>query len=371
VEPQAGRVREAAVGSPPGSARKKAGLVPGVALVRVPAEPGALEIGMWRDARYGTLGAVVPVKGRSFALLDPERQVERLDAWRAVLAALGRPGSPLRRVQWVQTSFPQGHIGMPLPRAGYDTDDLVGTRVRDSYLSLVQRAGPATPAHDVWIVLAVGGTRPLQPEGAKAVDALRRELRLLSGQLRGADLDAAAPLGGDDIAALIEAPMGLEEEWSVLRVDGDWHATYWVAEWPRVEVAPDFLSPVLVGEGRRSVSVVMAPVPAARAVREARSARTADLADAELRLRAGFLPSARREREADGAVRREGELAEGHAEYRFSGYVTVTASDRAQLDVACAETEHAAESARIELRRLYGRQAESFTWTLPLARGLM
>jgi hypothetical protein len=32
--------------------------------------------------------------------------------------------------------------------------------------------------------------------------------------------------------------------------------------------------------------------------------------------------------------------------------------------------EQAARAAHLELRRLYGRQAEAFTWTLPLGRGL-
>ena len=77
-----------------------------------------------------------------------------------------------------------------------------------------------------------------------------------------------------------------------------------------------------------------------------------------------------RRREADGVVRREAELADGHAEFRFSGYVTVTAPDRAALETACVETEQAAQTAHLELRRLYGRQAEAYTWTLPLARGL-
>jgi hypothetical protein len=369
AEPEAGRVPGAATGRLPGPVRGQAALASGVSLVQVPAEPGGQEIGMWRDSRFGTLGAVLPVKGTSFALLDPDVQVQRLDAWRAVLGMLARPGSPLHRVQWVQASAPDGPLRAPIP-AHHDPGAGAGGRARDSYVALVERAGPATQVHEVWIALAVGAVRRAGPDGAKAVDALLREVRLLAGQLRAAGLQTADPLKGDEIAALIGRPMAVKEEWSALRVDHNWHATYWVAEWPRVEVPPDFLSPLLMAEGQRSVSVVMSPVPPSRAVREARSARTADLADAELRSRAGFLTSARRQREADGAVRREGELADGHAEYRFSGYVTVTASDRAELDVACAETEHAAESARLELRRLYGRQAESFTWTLPLARGL-
>jgi hypothetical protein len=70
-------------------------------------------------------------------------------------------------------------------------------------------------------------------------------------------------------------------------------------------------------------------------------------------------------------LRRETELADGHAEYRFTGYVTVTGSDRDELEAACVETQQAAQRAQLELCRLYGRQEEAFTWTLPLGRGLV
>ena len=88
------------------------------------------------------------------------------------------------------------------------------------------------------------------------------------------------------------------------------------------------------------------------------------------RARAGFLPNARRNREAEGVLRREAELADGHAEYRFAGYITVTAANRDDLEAACVQTQQAAQRAHLELCRLYGRQAEAFTWTLPLGRGL-
>jgi hypothetical protein len=221
-----------------------------------------------------------------------------------------------------------------------------------------------------------------------------RELRLLDGRLRAADLRGGSPLPADQLGPLLARayevdgpppgarsgdaaigrapawPVACDDQWSALRVDGGWHATFWIAEWPRVEVPPGFLAPLLLGSGQRSVSVVMSPVPPDRAVREARAARTADVADEELRARAGFLPSVRRGLEAEGAVRREAELADGHAEFRFSGYVTVSASDRPGLDAACVEAEQAAQAAHLDLRRLYGRQAEALTWTLPLARGL-
>ena len=127
---------------------------------------------------------------------------------------------------------------------------------------------------------------------------------------------------------------------------------------------------MLLGSVRRSVSVVMEPVSPSRAVRQVEQARTADLADSELRRRGGFLATARRAREEALVNRREEELADGHASFRFSGYVTVTAPTRDLLESACEETEQAAGQCRLELRRLYGEQAQGFTCTLPLGRGL-
>ena len=114
----------------------------------------------------------------------------------------------------------------------------------------------------------------------------------------------------------------------------------------------------------------MAPISSRDAAREVEAARTADAADEELRRRACFLSTARRRRQMEGVQRREAELAEGHADYRYSGYVTVTAADATELDRACAELEHMANQSHLELRRLFGRQREAFTWTLPLGRGL-
>jgi hypothetical protein len=357
--------------------------------------PGGEALGLVRDHRFGTWAAVLPVQGRSFVLLDVDAQIGQLEAWRAVLGALARPGTPLRRLQWLHCSA---------PAAGAWRDDGPGARARptdaparepsgwesarQSYRQLVADEGLVTQRHHAWLVLAVGGAQRHGLQARRGLDELRREVRLLAGQLRNADLQAGAPLDLDGLRALVAAayrpdrsvvrgrqrsrpwPMGSDEDWSAYRADGAWHATFWIAEWPRVEVNPDFLTPLLLRDGRRTVSVVMAPVAPERAAREVRAARAADTADEELRSRAGFLPSARRRREADGVIRREAELADGHADYRFSGYVTVTAADRDGLEAVCAETEQVAEQAHLELRRLYGRQAEAFTWTLPLARGL-
>ena len=166
-------------------------------------------------------------------------------------------------------------------------------------------------------------------------------------------------------------PMGVAREWGHLRTDGAVHATFWVSEWPRVDVAADFLAPLLLSSPAcRSVSVVMEPFAPVVAARKVEQARIADIADAELRRRGGFLATARRRREEEVLARREVELADGHAQYRFSGYVAVSAGDLPALEDACRRTEQAAGRAGVELRRCYGAQLEAFLCTLPFGRGL-
>ncbi|MHB1930060.1 MAG: SCO6880 family protein, partial [Acidimicrobiales bacterium] len=67
---------------------------------------------------------------------------------------------------------------------------------------------------------------------------------------------------------------------------------------------------------------------------------------------------------------REAELADGHGELRFSGYVAVSAATPEELETTASSVEAVAQQCGLELRRLYGQQAEALTWTLPLGRGV-
>ena len=133
---------------------------------------------------------------------------------------------------------------------------------------------------------------------------------------------------------------------------------------------PDFLSPLLIGTGRRSISVVMAPVPPERAQRDTESSRTSQVADAQLRAQGGFLETARQRRKSEALEGREAELANGRGVFELAGYVTVSAGERTELDAACSELERAAGAAKLSLRRLFGQQREALTWALPFGRGL-
>jgi hypothetical protein len=389
---------------------------PGVTLAAAPGGPGDEPMGVVHDRLTGTWSAALAVDSPAFTLLDAGEKDRRLAAWGAVLATAARAGSPVARLQWIERTR-AGHgetlraylaeMGAPVgpgPGPGPAPAGDVGAALRASYEEVIDAAGPVSQVHEVVVVMSVHPRRAGRAlrsfgRGPSAVcELLRREMRLLQGQLRTAEvvpgrvLDPAgleatirmavdpsrtpSPRDRTDRTTAVPAPSGgpwpmaVDESWGSVHVDDRWHATYWIAEWPRVTVGADFLTPLLLVGGARTVTMTMGPVPPARALREAASARTADLADGELRRRAGFVDTARRRREAEGAEARESELAHGHGEYRFCGYVSVSAPDPVALDAACAELEQAAQQSHLELRRLWGQQRDAFTWTLPLGRGL-
>jgi hypothetical protein len=166
-------------------------------------------------------------------------------------------------------------------------------------------------------------------------------------------------------------PLATSTGWSRYRVESAWHTVYWVREWPRTPVGPDFMAPLLLRtRSMRTVSMVMEPITPLRARREVEAARVADASDEQVRQRAGFVTSIRRQREQEQVLARERELADGHSDVRFSAYVLVSAESEDELEAACVEVEQQAGQARLELCRLDGDQDVAFTYCLPLGRGL-
>ena len=375
---------------------------PGIGLLAAPEAPGESPLGVLHDRHLGSWAAVLAVTAPPFMLLDAEDKRRQLAAWGAVLDSTARPSSPVHRVQWVARTLPvdvsplRSRLDEVTRERGRGGSGAAGEQARSDagdYEELLESAR-AGAFHEVLVVVSVHARtagRQLRAfgHGAPAVCALlRRELRLLAGQLRRAGIEAAVPLDLEGLAGAVRRsycpgargstasggrtawPTAWGDGWSSARVDGRWQATFWVAEWPRREVGPDFLLPLLSTTVARVVSVTMSPVPARAAVREAETARTAELADEELRRRTGFLSSARNRRRAEGVANREAELADGHAEMRFSGYVGVSGSTPQEMEDAAAAVEAAGQQCGLELRRIYGRQVEALTWTMPLGRGL-
>ena len=96
---------------------------------------------------------------------------------------------------------------------------------------------------------------------------------------------------------------------------------------------------------------------------KAEAAQTAEVAEEIARERQGFMTTARIRRRQQAASRREEELADGHAEMRYAGFVTVSARDAEELERSESEVEHAAQLARLELQRALRRAGRGLPFT--------
>lgn len=393
---------------PGGEAEHEPSLPPELAGLNLLSVPyGADQVGVVEDRRGGTFTAVLAVRAGAFAMRDASEQERALDAWGVVLASSGRDGSPVRRLQWIEQTVPgQGdelaaHFQAQRDRAVPLDSDLVR-----SYIELVESAAPQTTEHEVLIAVQIDqrrGARELRRLGGgveAACELLLREAESLAERLTIAEVsvtgllrprqyagllrDAFDPFGrqararaalGQDgregVEPALMGPMAEEVSWSTYRTDSALHTTYWIASWPRSDVGPMFMAPLLMQTSAlRTVAVTIEPVPYSLAMRRAEAAQTAEVAEEINRNRQGFVSTARIRRRAQAASRREEELADGHAEMRWAGYVRTSARSPEELERTESEVEHAAQLARLGLQRLYGEQDQGFTFTLPLCRGL-
>jgi hypothetical protein len=368
---------------------------------------GSDQIGALHDRAAGTYTAALAVRASAFGLLDGAEQERKLDGWGSVLASLARDGSAVRRLQWIERTLPAQSDEL----AGYlqaerDRGVALDSGLVASYIELVESAAPTTQEHEILLALQIDerrGARELRRRGGgeeAACELLVREAEALAERLSVADLtvfgllrprryaeairDAFDPFGrqgraraaiGDPDRAGVDpalmGPLADESSWSTYRTDSAFHATFWIAAWPRTDVGPAFLTPLLMQTtALRTVAVCIEPVAHSVATRKAEAARTAEVAEEIQRERHGFMTTARIARGQQATARKEQELADGHAEMRFAGYVTVSARSAEELEQTATEIEHAAALARLELQRLYGEQDAGFTFTLPTCRGL-
>jgi len=378
---------------------------------RQPAPPRSL-----RDVRIvevpyrgRTIGAVSERGGRrltvllvgrapGFALADEAEQHQRLAVWGEVLKGACR--GAVRRIQWVERTAPAQGDG--LARWLYEQRDpeipLHGA-VGRSYLELMDSSAQATREHEVILAVQidasllrkdVGGRREealigaaeritqglerarVQIDSALTAGGVARALRVAFDPYVHPQLAALrAGGGGDELSEPAAWPAATRTSWGHYRADGAVHATYEIGGWPRAEVGPAFLGPLLgPSEHVRAVAVTFEPLDSLRSLRQAEYEITREETDRQTRRRFGQVETTRQHQTSDAARRRETELASGHSEVRLTGFVTVTAPDLDGLEAACDETGTHAGRANLELRRLYGQQADAFTFTLPLCRGL-
>jgi hypothetical protein len=266
----------------------------------------------------------------------------------------------------------------------------------ESYLELIGATTLVMHEHEILVALQVDASRIRGDAHAVLIEQTMQ----LARNLQDAQIGVLGALGPGQLAQVIRtafdpyvrtetprlgrthdehggfapaqaAPLASDEHWDHLQADGAYHATYWISAWPRIDVGPMFMNALLGPAGPvRTVAVCFEPIATDRSTREVEAALTRDRADRELRRRFGQAETARHRLAQHAAELREAELAAGHGEVRFAGYVTVSGRDIDELKHATANTLQHASRAHLELHRLYGAQSEAFTFTLPLARGL-
>jgi hypothetical protein len=359
-------------------------------------ESGAVMI---HDPHAKTLTAIVAVSHPAFALLDPGEQQRRVDGWGRVLAGACRSGR-IARLQVSERTLPDSGTGLAEWWEQHGIDD--GGWAAVTYRSLIDRAGPAGERHATTISLSLdltAASRQVRTQGGSmrgAAIVLRQEMTALTGALRAADLSVGGWLTADELASILRTaydpavgvdlerhpgvgrslatagPVAVTESWDRLRSDSAFHAVLWISEWPRSQVFPGFLSPLVFTNGiLRTVSLHYLPVRADQAARDLRKKKTELISDAHQRRRIGQIEDAGATAEYEDVRQQEADLTAGHGVLRATGLVCVTAPTVDELDAAVATIEQAAIQSSCETRRLVGQQAQAFTAAaLPLCRSV-
>lgn len=352
---------------------------------------------MVHDPHAQTLTAILGVSHPAFVLLDPGEQQRRVSGWGRVLASACRSGR-IARIQVSERTLPDSGTGLAEWWRTHGTDD--GSWAATTYKELIDRAGPAGERHATTISLALdmkAAARQIRTSGGGvrgAAAVLRQEMTTLATALRAAELASTGWLTPGEVAVILRSaydpaagpalerhgalgrdlatagPVAVTETWERLRSDSAFHAVLWLNEWPRSQVYPGFLAPLVLSNGiLRTLALHYTPVRADQAARDLRKKKTELISDAAQRRKIGQVEDAGATAEYEDVLQQEADLTAGHGVLRVSGLISVSAPTVDELDAAVAAVEQAAIQASCETRRLVGQQAQAFTAAaLPLCR---
>jgi len=352
------------------------------------------ELGIVEDTRRRTWTGLLRITGQAFDLLTGERQEALADGWMTCLADYCREGGYVTRLQWITRSVPDGgeaHAAW-LKSSGAEVDE--------DYEALLAQHSTDTMRHEFYMAVTISLRRAADAvRGAWNARQARERVLLdalsdLADKLQSSGVTVDGYVGAADLTAIIRRgyvpdtitrqtnealqlrpeqawPAAIEAQWDYVRVDDVYHAVYWVDEYPRIDVGLGFLSPLLAATGvRRTVSMVMQPMDLTSSQRQAEASLVSQMAARQERERRGFLTTAVQEAELASTSRREQEIAVGYGEYQFATFVVVSAFWEGHLARDCAKVEALARRSKLQMVRLYGRQAAGLAFSLPIGLGL-
>ncbi|MGY0541377.1 SCO6880 family protein [Nocardioides sp. YJ-D4] len=352
---------------------------------------------MIHDPHAATLTAIIGVTHPAFTLLDPAEQARRVTAWGRVLATTCRSGR-IASLQVLERTLPDSGRGLADWWNSHGARD--DTWASKTYSELISQAGPAGEHHATTISVALdikAASRAIRAAGngiRGAAAVLRQEMTTLTAALRAAELSPGDWLSPGELALILRAaydpgissalerqgalgrdlasagPVAVNESWGSLRSDSAHHVVLWISEWPRSQVYPGFLAPLVHTTGvRRAISLHYSPIRTDLAARDLRRKKTEYISDATQRQRIGQIEDAQQSAEYADVLHQEADLTAGHGLLRLTGLLTLSAANADELERVVAAVEQAAVQASLETRRLWGQQAQALAAAaLPLCR---
>lgn len=315
----------------------------------------------------------------SFPLLGRSDQERFLDAWGQVLAGTAGQGSAVRRVSVIQRQVPDASNEAQEWLAAHPSD--VDMMMRKDYAELIDQMGAAAATSEV--LVGITCEIPLRSN----VDPLLLEAEQFCARMETAGF-AMSPLSvgrfGAYLASLLTGtplantpssdpaetgPLATEETWSTLRLDGRVHKTYVVAAWPRVQVGPTWLEPLLttpIANAIRTTAIHFEPVPSDRAMKKARTGVTAAEMAMQRKAEKSITVTSADRQVQEHALRREQALTYGHAEHHLSALTSISVESDEAMERATRTLEHAASKSNVVIKPAYATQGKAFAAMLPL-----
>ena len=352
---------------------------------------------MIHDPHRQTISAVLAVEHPAYVLLAPDEQAQRISAWGRTLASLAQSGT-CAAVQVLEATVPDPGTGV----AGWYEEHGIrdGGWADGEYRALLEQSTAGSSTHRTTITIALDMKRAAKAikdagrgmKGAAAV--LSADMVALEHGLRTSGLRVGHWLSASELAAIVRVaydpastvlagqpganmesagPVAISEHWDRFRSDSGWSAVLWVSDWPRIDVPPHFLHPLVFSPGvRKTISIVAHPLGTNEALKAIRREKTEAISDSQQKAKIGQIQDLSDVQEYDDLLDRERALISGHADVAFSGFISVTAATEDMLSAAISQIERAASQAACETRLLYGRQTQGFVVAaLPLARGVL
>jgi len=309
----------------------------------------------------------------AFPLLPASERVSALASFGSIMDGLCTEDQRITGVTWSERVVPDlaDDAAAHLQAATADPDLLA------DYRELVDQLDATAQMHEVYVGISVR---------ADTLDEVDYEVNQFFGQFRSLNYRVDI-LSYDDLHILIQAtlegmprgyyaharydlahPSAEEVGWAHIRIDEMYHRAYAVQAWPRVPVGTRMLAPVLQAQTAgvsRILTVHWQPSKPSVAQRRVRMQIARAEAERETRRRAGFLVSAKADREAADARRRDEEQAAGYNEHRVAAVALVSAPTRDLLDGGARRFEQGANRSHLEVRPLWGRQREAWVAALP------